>query len=446
VQIGRVLYVSPEGNVRNDGLSESKPKSTIQDALNLLKEGDTVLVKKGTYSNSVLGSTVANISKSGAADAWIALMAYPGHEPLIKCDGNWVGIKVDGASYIIIEGFTLEGNLDRLNSLKPGDENYPYEQANNGSNPVTSGAGIVVAPPYKQYTKQPHHVIVRNNEVRKFPSSGIEFLNADYITVEYNLVYSTSYYSPYNTSGINIGKAFNSDRVTGYKNFIRRNIVSDVRNKIPFIFYNGDPTKDEPATRRITDGNGIILDDFRQTQNFEDDDGNPSNPNFGDPYVGRTLVENNISYNNGARGIHAYSSNHIDIINNTVYHNSFQQETPDGDVTAFDASDVRILNNIIVPLPDRKGINRGSSKPADLATHVIQRNLIFGGLPFEADASQQIIGQDPRLGYPSAYDFRPANDSPAIDAGDSSLAPKIDIFGTSRPLGAGVDLGAIEVR
>jgi MYXO-CTERM domain-containing protein len=35
-------------------------------------------------------------------------------------------------------------------------------------------------------------------------------------------------------------------------------------------------------------------------------------------------------------------------------------------------------------------------------------------------------------------------DGPAIDAGDAASAPDVDVFGTRRPSGAGVDIGAIE--
>jgi hypothetical protein len=424
VNIGRVLYVAPDGNDLSDGLTEEKPLQTIQSAMDLTKPGDTVLVKNGTYSKKdVPNGDVVNISRSGEANAWITLMAYPGQKPKIEV-ANWVGIKVQ-ASYIIVDGFELQGNLDQL-TLE-----YAKAEQSNGNNPITGGSGISVAPPWNQKLVRPHHVIVRNNTVYKFPGSGIGSGSADYLTIEDNLIYSTAYYSPYDTSGISLYQNWNSDMTTGYKMIVRRNIVSDTRNLIPFIWSNEDPAK-----RVITDGNGIIIDDSRNTQN-ESTNG---------VYVGRTLVENNVSFGNGARGIHVYESDHVDIVNNTTLNNSFQPETPDGEITVNDAGDVRIFNNIIMPRADRKGVSRGSSRPSDLDSQIVKRNLIFGGLTADADPNLNLIGLNPKLVDPANYNFRPASDSPAVDAGDQSLSAAEDIERRARPAGAGIDLGAYEIR
>ena len=223
----------------------------------------------------------------------------------------------------------------------------------------------------------------------------------------------------------------NSDNTTGYKMIVRRNVVYGNTNKIPF--YQSDP---DPTKRTITDGNGIIIDDSRNTQN---------NSKLG-IYTGRTLVENNVVFENGARGLHVYSSDHVDIVNNTAYHNSFQPETPEGEASTIEASDVRVFNNIFVPRPDRVSITRYSSSVVEKVTQVFERNLVFGGLGFDADKTKNLIGIDPKFVDLAIKDFRLQNDSPAIDAGSSSLAAKDDIDGKSRPLGAGIDLGAYEVR
>jgi parallel beta-helix repeat protein len=420
---GRVLYVAPDGAPSNDGLSEARALPTIQGAMNLTLPGDTVLVKNGTYSfKDEPNSDVVTISRSGNANAWIALMAYPGQKPKIE-SVNWNAIKIQ-ASYIIVDGFTCQGNLDQL-TLE-----YARSEQNNGSNPTTGGSGISVAPPYDQKLNRPHHVIVRNNTVFKFPGSGIGSGSADYLTIEDNLIYSTAYYSPYDTSGISLYQNWNSDGSTGTKMIVRRNIISDTQNKIPFLFSDPDPAK-----RVISDGNGIIIDDSRNTQ-FGSTNGK---------YVGRTLVENNISFNNGARGIHVFSSDHVDVLNNTTLNNSYQPETPDGEVTINEASDVRVFNNIIMPRADRKAVGRGSSNPADLPTQIVKRNLVFGGLTPDLDPNLNLTG-DPKLIDPAKYNFRPANDSPAINAGDSSLSAKEDIERRPRPQGAGIDLGAYEIR
>ncbi len=421
---GKVRYVSPSGSDNNDGLSEAKPFLNIQSAVNLSEPGDTVLVMDGTYSQTEYPEgDVVTIMKSGRADAWIALMAYPGHKPKLKSI-NWQGIKVE-ASYILVQGFTIEGDRDSV-TLE-----YAMSQMSNTNNPTTGNTGISIAALWPDLVVKPHHVIIRGNTIYKCSGGGIGTGNADYVTIEDNVVWGNAYYSPYAASGISTYQNWNSDDSTGYKMIIRRNVVYDNMNLIPF--YQSDP---DPAKRTITDGNGIIVDDSRSTQN-----GSAQGA-----YKGRTLIENNIVFNNGARGIHAYLSDHVDILNNTTYHNSFQDQAGDGEVTVFDSGDVRVFNNIIVARSDRNSLARYATLQQDSDSQIVKRNMVFGGLKFQADPAQNLIGIDPLITDPGNQNFRPVTDSPAIDAGDSSLSAKEDFDRTPRPLGQGVDLGAFEVR
>ncbi len=419
---GKVRFVSKSGLASNDGLSEAKPLLTMQSAVEVSNPGDTILVMNGTYSNPDQNDNVVTMNRSGTANAWIALMAYPGQKPKIQAR-NWQGISVQ-ASYILVEGFTVEGNRDQI-SLE-----YATSEKNNNGNPLTAGNCIGVSERYNTSILS-HHVIVRGNTVSKCPGGGIYTVQADYVTFEDNIVWGNAYYSPYAASGISFYQNWNSDNSTGYKMIARRNVVYGNTNKIPFYQSNPDPAK-----RTITDGNGIIVDDSRNTQNGS---------KLG-IYTGRTLFENNVIFENGARGLHVFSSDHVDIVNNTSYHNSFQVETPEGEASTIEASDVRVFNNILIPRSDRVSITRYSSDANERATQVFERNLVFGGLGFDADKTKNMIGIDPKFVNITIKNFRLQNDSPAIDAGSSSLSAKDDIEGKTRPLGAGIDLGAYEVR
>jgi parallel beta-helix repeat protein len=419
---GKVWFVSTSGADGNDGLSEAKALLTIQSAADKSAAGDTILVMNGTYSQPDPSNNLVTLSHSGTANAWIALMAYPGQTPKLQAR-NWTGISVQ-ASYILVEGFEITGNRDEI-TLE-----YATAEKNNTSNPLTSGNCIGITANYND-SSLPHHVVIRKNTASKCPGGGIFTYNADYVTIEDNTVWGNAFYAPYANSGISLYQNWNSDSTTGYKMIVRRNIVYGNQNKIPFIASDPDPAK-----RVITDGNGIIVDDSRNTQN---------NSKLG-VYKGRTLVENNIVFENGARGLHVYSSDHVDVVNNTAYHNSFQPETPEGEASTIEAGDVRVFNNILVPRSDRVSITRYSSSAVEKASQVFEQNLIFGGLGFDADKTKNLIGVDPKFVDLSVKDFRLQNDSPAIDAGSSSLAAKDDIEGKVRPLGAGVDLGAYEVR
>jgi Periplasmic copper-binding protein (NosD) len=428
---GRTLYVSPSGKNTNDngtGFSEAAPYQTIQYAMDNTQPGDTVLVMNGTYSlRECPGCDIVTISKSGRADAWISLKAFPGQTPFIK-SANWAAIKVQ-ANYILVEGMTVEGNRDEVSY------DTAYAERNNKSNPITSGNGVGVAPPYNQPDVHPHHVVLRGNKVSNCSGGGIFTAQSDYVLIENNAVWGNAFWSPYGNSGISMYQGWNSDDSTDYKMIVRGNASFNNFNKIPFVDSN---------PRAITDGNGIIIDDNRNTQNFSGNNNNPT------PYKGRTLVDSNLVFENGARGINVYSSDHVDVVHNTSYRNSIQPETPDGEVTMFDAKDVRVFNNILVAREDRPVIKRASandpSKADERNSQSFGRNIVFSGTGFDAPTNDNKLGVDPQFLNPSAQDFRVANSSPAIDAADTQLSFSRAIFGSARPLGNGPDIGAYEIR
>jgi parallel beta-helix repeat protein len=419
---GKIWYVSANGSDSNDGSSETKPFKTMQRGVDSLEPGQTVLVMNGTYSDPKETNNIVYFAKNGTADAWVALMAYPGHEPKLKMR-NWTGIGVS-AAYVIIQGFTVEGNRDDITL------DYALSERNNLNNPLTSGSCIGVISKFDIGAKA-HHVVIRQNKVSKCPGGGIYTYWADYVTVEDNVIFANAYYAPYANSGLSFYQNWNSDSSTSTKMFARRNLVYGNRNLVPFYYSNSDASK-----RVITDGNGIIVDDSRHTQ---------GSANLG-AYKGRVLIENNVVYENGGRGIHVYSSDRVDIRHNTTFKNSFQPETPEGEITAIEAGDVQVFNNIASARSDRPSITRYAKTSAEKASQVFENNLIFGGTKFDADASKNLVGVDPQFVDKNAKNFRIQSDSPAVDAGNRDRSSGRDFVRVARPKGAGVDIGAYEVR
>jgi parallel beta-helix repeat protein len=366
------------------------------------------------YTRDDPNSAIVDITRSGTATAWIRYRAYPGHKPKLKAR-NWVAIGVSGAAYIWVDGFEIEGNRAELTY------DYAYAERNNQSNPITSGNGIAVAQKYQGNPPQySHHVKVINNIVRDCPGGGIYTYNADYVTIEGNTVYNNGFFSPYGNSGISMYQNWNSDGNNGYKMFVRRNIVYGNENFIPFF-----------AVGAISDGNGIIIDDSRNTQNGS----------VLGAYRGRTRVENNVTYDNGGRGIHVFESDRVDIVNNTTYRNSRSPSIEDGEITTISASDVRAWNNVIYAT---------DGKPANkiyAATGIVfDYNLVFNSDDFTSGEAHNTIGVDPGFVAASSGDFKLRPDSPGIDRGGTALAAKRDIRGVRRPQGNGVDIGAYERR
>jgi hypothetical protein len=84
--------------------------------------------------------------------------------------------------------------------------------------------------------------------------------------------------------------------------------------------------------------------------------------------------------------------------------------------------------------------------------HVVRNNLYFGTAPTVVDSAggasyveSDALEADPSFVDPEGTDFRLMEDSPAIDAGISDMAPALDTECTPRPQGADVDIGPYEV-
>jgi parallel beta-helix repeat protein len=357
---GKTFYVSGEGNDSNNGLSKNNPFRTLQKAADLTQPGDTVLVMNGTYTKTLEDkqsedNSVLRITRSGTAKRYIIYRAMDGHTPKIFVDFNYAGIRVN-ASYIVIDGFTVEGNLPNLsfeeaNALARGTDeaaalqNYKYNSNGIGSFPDAENPATI------------HHLIFRNNTVFNHPGGGIFSNGSDYVRIENNTVYNNSYYSAYANSGISFYKSTAIDNKTDFKMFIRNNKIFKNENKVPFWFSNTT----NPAQRVITDGNGIIIDDSRNTQ---------GTPNI--VYTGKFLINNNVVFDNGGRGINVFSSNGVVARNNTTFENG---RTPGfTEIAVGDADDVKFIENIFVSRPDREPILEFN------ATNVVfERNLFEVG-------------------------------------------------------------------
>ncbi|MEH1976168.1 MAG: right-handed parallel beta-helix repeat-containing protein [Nostoc sp.] len=364
----KTYYVSGTGNDKNSGVSSSSPFKTIQKAANLTKPGDTVLIMNGVYTNASPGGNVVSISRSGTANAWIKFKAYPGHQPKIQHNG-WNGISIgNGASYIEINGLEVVGNNANIKL------DYAMSQKTNKLNPLTNGNCINIDGRTNGHS---HHIRILNNKVHGCGGAGISAIESDYVTVSNNVVFDNAWYSVYGCSGISMLNNWNSDNNRGYKMFVTNNKSYNNRMYIPWI-----------AVGKITDGNGIIIDSSRNDQN---------NSKL-DAYKGRTLVQNNLTFNNGGSGIHAFFSDHVDIVNNTAVLNNQTPELKGGQIFAHTSSDVRILRNILYAFPG-KGINintKNKNVIYDYNIYINSSNISVKG-PHDIVADSQFLSNYPTL-------------------------------------------------
>jgi hypothetical protein len=420
-------HVWPGGD-NTDGRSRATAFHTLQQAADAVEPGDTVLIGAGTYTNSTnvasalhpqktAESEVLWITRGGTADAWIEFDAFPGEEPLIKFNG-WGGIKIMGsAAYVVIRGLTIEGNNENVTLVEAR-----IQETTHRPEARFSGNGISIDGRQSGAAK-PHHIRIVGNTIRQCGGGGIACIQADYLTIEDNTVHACAWYAPFANSAISLYQNWNYDDDPGYRNVIARNRCYDNRSLVLWIY---------ASTPKLSDGNGIIIDDSRNTQN---------NSELG-RYRGRTLVANNLVFNNGGSGMHAYESDHVDFINNTAYHNGQIVGYPE--ISAGDSSDVRILRNIMSARPG--GRCNSNHNNVDV---IYDYNLYHNGTTAVRGGND--IEADPQFIAPHRFaelaDFRLRGTSPARDSGGSVQdvpGGETDLLGQPRVHGREVDRGAIE--
>ena len=150
LSLGRTYYISTRGSDSNPG-TLSKPWRTIQKALNTLKPGQQGVVRRGTYTQSLV------MKRAGTASAPITVKAYPGEKPIIRPGGqNSIDYPVRitaGAAWFRMSGFIVEkAPLDttvnvyisdgqKAQPYAAHDIEFSYNEVRNGK-----GTGLLVAP------------------------------------------------------------------------------------------------------------------------------------------------------------------------------------------------------------------------------------------------------------------------------------------------------------
>lgn len=94
-------YVAPGGDDGAAG-SAAAPWETLQHAADMVAAGDTVMVAAGDYVGF-------DLRTSGTAGAWIQFLAAPDTRIVTRNAVTPDGVNVENASYVAIEGFTVEG-------------------------------------------------------------------------------------------------------------------------------------------------------------------------------------------------------------------------------------------------------------------------------------------------------------------------------------------------
>jgi serralysin len=414
-------FVSPMGSDSNDGKSMATALKTIGAATKLsLHAGDCVTVADGTYDETVLVTT------SGSLDTCTGYVVFraasAGGAKVVSTD-PYNGFMVN-ASYVMVDGFDLE-------------DTSTGSAFTAGTNTLSGGTVIVY-----------HHIAALRNIAHDSGGAGIAAIHSDYVRIEGNTVYNNSSRSTYGDSGIDLWEMQASDNQPGF------HIV--IRNNASYL----NVESDIPANLQ-TDGEGIIVDSF----DFAD-------PTYGTtPYAQETLIENNIIWGNGGRGIEAAGvqpTSHVTIRNNTLMGDNTQQQQYGGsEVVSWGNGNV-VTNNIVVlgataqngtapnqttvAIADRCGPSPTNVQVTGGSTWM--NNIVYtlkSGAPLTSSncittpsnyttipMGSNLFGVDPALpaetaSSPSVPDFEIVTGNPAVHTGTGSNFAPFDYAYVTRP-------------
>jgi hypothetical protein len=386
-------YVAPSGNDAAPG-DMSAPWATLQQAADRVKAGDEVVVLPGSYAGFYLES-------SGSAGAEIAFRAQAGVTITAENGETPDGINLEGASYVVVEGFTVNG-MER------------------------AGLRAVLG----------EHVTFRNNHADGNGRWGILTGFVDDLLIEGNFTSGSII-----EHGIYVGNS-------GDRPIIRGNVVwNNSRNG---IHMNGDAEQG---------GDGVISGAVVEANTIY---GNGADGGSGINCDGvqNSLIVNNLIYDSHASGISLYqidgggpSSGNL-VVNNTVMVASNGRWALN---IQNDSSGNKAFNNIFFNQhPSRGAISLCGSGCA--AGFESDHNIVLdrftaddGGLLSLADW-RTTTGQDAHSIVCDAgavfvdaamNDYRVTEKSAARDVGTSLNAPSADHDGNARASGA-VDIGAFE--
>ena len=436
------FYVSASGSDKADGRTEATAFLTIKKAVAAAQAGDTVLVMDGVYP---LGGGVS-FETSGTPAKWITLKRAPGTKPRLEFAG-WSGFAVKaGAAFVEIIGLEIVGNARNVTleeaqedgrAAKPGAKFNGSAISIEGKTLDAGGRTVKDEKEHRDRADRPHHIRVIGCNIHDACGAGIAAMLADYVTIEGNTVSDCAARSRYAHSGITLYWAWNFDASTGHRNFVRNNVAA--RNRT-MVLWLPNWVKDDPSKAHISDGNGIIIDDFIQHQ--------PGAP--GEPNVGRTLVQNNLAHHSGGGGVHVFSSDHVDLVNNTTFANCQTPEIDTGDIDTSWSRDCRVFNNLAVASHGKTVHRNRNRENKPEPSNVWQGNVLFAdGEKKVIDFSERDIWADPLLvkpdpdAPPTGFALQPG--SPARGCGSAgNLVSGLDLFGARRPSMGPIDCGAIE--
>jgi parallel beta-helix repeat protein len=360
---------------------------TIGQAASVAAAGSVVCVASGAYYESVN-------PPSGSAGHFVQFRSV---NPAVDSQGQ-----LTGNSAVVTQptGSSGDSPVFNLGSFDGGSSTNYLDI--DGFEISGGGAGV---------GSEGNHICVRNNYIHDADGDGVGFACSDYHTVYNNVAYNNGRYAAYCGSGLSDYEPIATDTRAGVHIYFSHNIS------------HGNT---DAGLSDCGDGNGIIFDDWNDTQDVCGDT----------PYAEQGLIDENLVYNNGGRGVFVFESCNVTVRNNTAYEDAVGPcQTPRAEFgETIDASTCSTgdtwINNLGVASRafnsgnlalESNGGNYGDIWDNNLTLCLSSRGkpeVGFSCANMPGKHSGNIPGQKPLLISPTT-DFHIAADSPAAGTGTS---------------------------
>ncbi|MEC7000931.1 MAG: right-handed parallel beta-helix repeat-containing protein, partial [Actinomycetota bacterium] len=222
-----VLFVDASGGSdSNDGLSLPSAFASISHAVSVATSSTAIFVASGVYRNNNYGLGRLNngpyVNIKELSD--ILLTNLPGHSPKIEFDGSGA-IRGQDVVGLEISGFEISGPNQEITYDEAMADRLLHSNR-------FSGRGIAIW--------GGSHIHIHHNVVHDAPNSGIRVNRGDYCVIEHNVVSNCTWWSSNAESGIVLAESVAVDQNDTIKMIMRRNLVFDNMNKIPYYNANYD--------------------------------------------------------------------------------------------------------------------------------------------------------------------------------------------------------------